>query len=195
MSDETVDNQSPAAKMTTKDVVEMAAHLMMNMPGPDELGVFDDEELELWEEEFKHVCTSISDKVHVLTCVADRLAAEADFVKRQEVGLASLRKTALSKRERVIDRAKHWLATVEGMTGHAKVKTSAGPVKLQRSSRSVVRVADGAELPDSMCRIKRAPDLGKLMQVYKDTGADMLPTGVTIEESHSEAVMWPGKVK
>ena len=194
MSDEKVDT-SRDAKMTSKDVMEMAAHLMFNMPEPDADGVLDDDELELWESELKHVCTSISDKVHVMTCVADRLAAEAAFIRGQEQGLAKLRKVALNKRDRVVARARHWLETVEGMTGDAKVKTSAGTVKLQRSKREVVRVADGATLPDSMCRIKRDPDLKALMQLYKDTGAELLPDGVTVEESHSEAVMWSGKVK
>ena len=183
--------------LTTQDVLELSAHLLINMPEPDGDGVFDDEELETWENEMRFVCSSLSDKVLVFRMLADRVANEAAFVRSQEDALSSRRGILEHKRERMLTRLRDLLYTHEKLTGKSKVETSDSSwVSIRRAVKKVVRIATGCEdgLPDHFVRVKRTADKVALMQCYADT-PDLLPTGVTVEDSHSEAVMWPKKVK
>ena len=185
------------SSLTTQDVLELSAHLLINMPEPDGDGVFDDAELETWENEMRFVCSSLADKLHVFRMLADRVATEAAFVRSQEDALSSRRKILEQKRERLIGRMRDLLYTHEKLTGKPKVKTSDSSwVSIRRAVKKVVRVATGCEedLPDHFVRGKRTADKAALMQCYADT-PDLLPAGVTVEDSHSEAVMWPKKVK
>ena len=183
------------AMLTTQDVFELSAHLMMNMPEPDAEGVFDDEELETWENELRFVCSSVADKVMVFRMLADRVANEANFVRSQEEVLIARRKILQRKRDRLVARMRDLLFAAEQMTGEAKVTTSDSSwVGIRRTVKKVVRVPDGLELPDHFTRIKRAPDKTALMECHRETPG-LLPEGVTVEDSHSESVMWPGKVK
>lgn len=188
----------PGAALTVADVIDLSMAIMDDHPEPDADGVFDDAALAEWEEELKFVCSSIADKVHVLRAVADRLATEANFVRSQENVLVARRKTLASKRERVIDRMRELLIAAEQLEGKPKVKTGDSSwVSIRRVSNKVVQVAEGYvdKLPSFFVRVRKDPDKAALMKLYQDTGEDFLPEGVTVEESHSEAVMWPGKVK
>jgi hypothetical protein len=183
--------------LTTQDVLELSAHLLINMPEPDGDGVFDDAELETWENEMRFVCSSLSDKVLLFRMLADRVANEAAFVLSQEDALSSRRSILEQKRDRLISRLRDLLYTHEKLTGKPKVETSDHSwVGIRRAVKKVVRIATGCEdgLPDHFVRVKRTADRAALMQCYTDT-PDLLPTGVTVEDSHSEAVMWPKKVK
>ena len=184
-----------AGALTTQDVIELSASLMSCMPEPDSDGVFDDEELDAWESQMRFVCSSAADKLMLFRMIADRLANEASFVRSQEDVLVSRRKGVERKRLGVIERMKSLLVATEHMTGTPKVVTSDSSwVGIRRTVKKVVRVPEGLELPEHFLRVKSAPDKSALMDCYKETPG-LLPEGVTVEESHSESVMWPGKVK
>ena len=182
-------------RLTTNEVIELSAHLMLSMPEPDSDGVFDDEELESWEAGLRFVCSSLADKALAYRVLADRLANEAAFVRNNEDALKGRRRILENKRERLVSRLRDLLVTQERLTGESKVGTpDESWVSIRRSGRKVVRVSSYAELPDHFVRIERTADRVALMQCYADT-PDLLPEGVTVEDSHSEVVMWPGKVK
>lgn len=182
---------------TADDIIEAATHLMHSMPQPDGDGVFDEQAIEEWEQQLENVFSNMRETAHVYRTLADKLMHESHFVASQEELLRSRRKMLGKKREFVIARLRAVLEAQEALTGKPKIETvDKSWVGIRRSARKVVHVAEGviAGLPSHFTKQTVTPDKVALMNCYKDT-PQLLPDGVRVEESHSEAVMWPGKIK